>query len=841
MASLTDQLSTEVGGIKPVRQAPSPSTGLATALNSLSKGIDVVDTALRQRQQSKRQAEEDAYKASERAKKEQEDRIPLLVKQTYDQAVEDTRPRDVPVSTTVTPMGTLSGNVFGNYDSPLTGPMAADTSRAISDLNNIQTAVNQKRMPGISLPSAINKRMSELMSKYPAHGDKILSVLRGAGIESSLWREGTDEVSQHESIRESGEKYEAERFEAGAALLLPEDLEKLPRSEVVRLGVRRANTEYNMDQATKQMELTIKQADLTEKQAQAAQDDLDDKIGAELVVDAYNIFAPIKTVLQQASDTILRDFPQSQHQKAFETLAPRFNQMAENFKSRQLAQARAAGYSDSKMASLTSQLDSMVDGVKDLWSGDFSVARANQQALSVVTTSLNLQTEEAMPIYFALKNMGMNPAEMLGGMSSLDPKLQTELRKEALGFKGEFGRVSASTRLANFVALVKGNKTLADMDDEEARRLMPSLYKASDKYVKEYVKGDNVPASTVLNSLGQVIVATRTITPGTASAASIMYAGAGTASNDVKKALKKALKDPEQNDFAEALVTGSRAASANILNAMKPPQVFTQFDDRFFKIAVDPKTGRAFVQKTGAKPRAISGGIGDYAESRGGEVGGATRYEAVPNKPPKLLQTWVDHYNMNVNNAAELNALDPNGIKNATPLEVARYVSLGIVPKALRDQKAIDPEKEIDKIFETVENVFEQVPSMNKPVEMSKGTSRGERNNNPGNIENGPYAKSQPGYAGTDGRFAKFDSPEAGAKAQENLLAKSYLDKGHNTPSKVIWRYGNDPGEGDDPAVRNYIKYVSNKLGIGPNDIIPREKVGQLARYMREFETGNTS
>jgi len=51
------------------------------------------------------------------------------------------------------------------------------------------------------------------------------------------------------------------------------------------------------------------------------------------------------------------------------------------------------------------------------------------------------------------------------------------------------------------------------------------------------------------------------------------------------------------------------------------------------------------------------------------------------------------------------------------------------------------------------------------------------RANNPGNIKDGPFARSQPGYVGagpeaTDGgRFAVFDSPASGFAAQGNLLS----------------------------------------------------------------------
>jgi len=118
------------------------------------------------------------------------------------------------------------------------------------------------------------------------------------------------------------------------------------------------------------------------------------------------------------------------------------------------------------------------------------------------------------------------------------------------------------------------------------------------------------------------------------------------------------------------------------------------------------------------------------------------------------------------------------------------------------------------------------------------GGSRGERNGNPGNIKDGPWARSQPGYIGSDGTFAKFE-PGAGQAAQERLLAANYIAKGFDTPAEIVNRYA-PPGENSPDSVRNYTSYVAQRLGIGANDPVPAGKVGELAKAMREFETGNT-
>ena len=120
----------------------------------------------------------------------------------------------------------------------------------------------------------------------------------------------------------------------------------------------------------------------------------------------------------------------------------------------------------------------------------------------------------------------------------------------------------------------------------------------------------------------------------------------------------------------------------------------------------------------------------------------------------------------------------------------------------------------------------------------SGGNSRGERNGNPGNIKDGPWAQAQPGYVGSDGTFAKF-APGAGAAAQEKLLAQNYVAKGFDTPAKIINRYA-PASENSGASISNYIGYVSRKLGIGANDQISPAQVPALAQAMREFETGNT-
>lgn len=89
---------------------------------------------------------------------------------------------------------------------------------------------------------------------------------------------------------------------------------------------------------------------------------------------------------------------------------------------------------------------------------------------------------------------------------------------------------------------------------------------------------------------------------------------------------------------------------------------------------------------------------------------------------------------------------------------------------------------------------------------------RGIRNNNPGNLE---FSDSNPwvGQAGSDGRFAKFETPEHGIRALgRNLL--SYQKQGIDTVNEIINRWA-PPEDKNDTAA--YIRAVCAQLGVAPD------------------------
>ncbi len=125
------------------------------------------------------------------------------------------------------------------------------------------------------------------------------------------------------------------------------------------------------------------------------------------------------------------------------------------------------------------------------------------------------------------------------------------------------------------------------------------------------------------------------------------------------------------------------------------------------------------------------------------------------------------------------------------------------------------------------------------PAPAPSNGSRGDRNGNQGNIKDGPFARSQPGYVGNDGKGMAVFKPgsSAGTDAQLKLLGgKAYSGR---SISGIIQKYAPLGPENSEASVRNYIGYVSSRAGIDPDKPVTPQQLATVAAAMREFETGN--
>ena len=142
-------------------------------------------------------------------------------------------------------------------------------------------------------------------------------------------------------------------------------------------------------------------------------------------------------------------------------------------------------------------------------------------------------------------------------------------------------------------------------------------------------------------------------------------------------------------------------------------------------------------------------------------------------------------------------------------------------------------QKEYTQTDNTMSPIFDKdTLSVNYGGEIKIGGHRNWRNNNPGNLEYGDFAKSK-GAIGSDGRFAIFPDMDTGYNAQKALLQSgSYKDL---SLQGAIGRYA--PSSENDTG--RYINSLVKYTGISPDITLSQlddEQLNQLVRAMSMVE-----
>jgi len=247
-------------------------------------------------------------------------------------------------------------------------------------------------------------------------------------------------------------------------------------------------------------------------------------------------------------------------------------------------------------------------------------------------------------------------------------------------------------------------------------------------------------------------------------------------------------------------------------------------------------------------------GIGGMASSNSRYLGsallqglgaGAQAYEGVQGQMAQRARSEAETAAVPIRTQAEANRVG---------LEAIRYFNQGYRPNYdpnvpnkivsytdLLHGTTISPDEFTQRQQNAIQTTMPGMAGAFQPaggITNATGQPRNIRNNNPGNIEDGDFAKRQPGYMGSDGRFAVFQTPNHGAQAMDNLL-QSYANSGLNTPASIVGKWA--PRSDNQASFDNYVKFVSNQLGVGPNDQINMSDPNTRAKLrsaMTAFEGG---
>lgn len=322
----------------------------------------------------------------------------------------------------------------------------------------------------------------------------------------------------------------------------------------------------------------------------------------------------------------------------------------------------------------------------------------------------------------------------------------------------------------------------------------------------------------------------------------------------------KVTGDLDPQEAAQLLQTAIQAPGQAIASSMQA-QLKAAEDAKTQKTGVDNKILDASIKvvenlKAAGIPDTVTSAALAAQKAAASTTGGWQLQDIGEEPGTFLMQKGGQVYTIKTNVAPNLETGEPGGMLqvfdaegNPVPGDVLNKQDAATMQQALMD---LSLEKAKAGTRLNFEVVGQQLRILNElgaayggsqvsGVGSRKGKgSRAERNNNPGNIEDGAFAKSLPGYKGGDGRFAVFDTPESGAAAQTKLL-ESYVSRGFNTVDKIIGRWSpqNDPTNAAG-STSNYAQYVAKKLGVDPGQPLTAEQLPALAQAMAEFESGNT-
>jgi hypothetical protein len=715
----------------------------------------------------------------------------------------------------------------------LDGADIASVDKTVSRLETMQAAVDQGKMPSLSRNAQIDLARNQLFDKYsgrPGALEEVAKIFKDKGID--LFPDITAEQKFRSAEQESRTKEYFDTIEV-AKKLKPYD-PNTTDEEYYRSG-----REFQAREAARIAAKNIsdeRRAAAAEERAARGEERESIEFGRK--EESLDAFSDGQTQMFNTMGPVLQDFLKLAQS------GPGIGQNAEY---------------ETKMANLTAHLhstynavrSSIVRSAKDPVTASQLAARLDDEfktvildpivtrrvefgkAAEVLGTAFKLRMQEAAPLIRQLNSIGIDMKDMPDVVQNLSPELKAQVAKElAFSMNPKLSADVGKIHTMHALEMLKGNTSLRDMTTTQARQALTSEASRHVMGLAPKIARGEGNGEMWLNAAAQMPTAAVSVNSGSGPAV-LGRAMAVLANNNSINALNKLMSNPDTSEKAKLVAQSSRAGVAHIMQETRTAAGATARKE-YQGIYYDRGQGQYVLRFSDREWKKAYPNV--YTP---GNIP-SSMLRNKPSAPSADLQKLVGNMNAGLKYLVATTKWDAGSAPTGGWKDVAEFYAVGDTAGTSYDSKSPQRKKDADviKAIDALDKSLGDPSRFLVPADSpSDGTSRGERNNNPGNLEYGAYTKGK-GATGTDGRFAVFPTMEAGVKAQEELLVNNYINKGRNTVTKVLEKYA--PRSDNQGSFENYVSYVAKRLNINPNDTLTPAIVGRLAQAMREFETGNT-
>lgn len=847
--------------------APAANSSTATALESLAKGVSSFSNYWQEQSARKRQAGADARAAEDQA----------MQRTTFNQSQSDRAAANdtvlglsainagdgnkllgldngawnnaFSVNVDTNPDNTTSfSDMPGNTTDTLTPAALKDIDSGAAKIASMSAAVDQGKMPDISKTAMIDLLANKLFAKYPGSASAIAQSLKDRGVDSALFDELTAETDKAASDRKTQLAARDTAIKSATENLGPAAMDKTPE-ELYQIGLGYEKRDNDLKYTT-----NLAQAQSTNINSQISQSNFTDKqVNNQYGVDAYkNVTAVLAPFAKSMQELVLTAGEPGANGAAREarlhSIASVARVKAQNYIENYL---NRGGFTDpaareQARKGLMDYVDSTF--IQPLTTRDSAFAGA----ADVMGKKFGMDTSVAYPFLSDMKRFGISPGDIPDIMNNLPPSLVAGLKNELNGLQKTGINQNLSTmHLLTISRILKGDTTLNDIGDATTRQ---NVIATSWRYAQS--NAAKVAAGTGntdmwAHTYRSLIVASEGFNANSDDA-TLASASQGLFGPGQQGAIARMISQPGTSEDGKIIAKGSRASAAVILSATRS-KILNQWQRRgeagasAWTVAINPDGRYDIIKNDKWKPsKSLDLTNPAFDSSNPGSIAFAGDLKESVARPPitGALRRLVATANIAGDYLTTTGAWDTDAPKG-TDREVRRFWNTGGRELTPDMQKKQEQGKLNTPSWDSMANAFEK-DLQNTPDVLTSDTgngSRADRNNNPGNIIDSGFAKSQPGYKGSDGKFAIFETAEHGKAAQASLLTNRYINKGYNTVAKIVNRWAPPASAGGDnsqASVDNYIAYVSRRLNINPNDTITPVMASRIADAMHEFESGKT-